>query len=233
MVNLETQSRQHTPISKDRNLQALNIIIQLHFEKNLEKKLAIRSPKERAPQAFSALHLSGPLSSRLKYRHCWIPIALLSISDLSFYVSVAQTVRYINGFKFFQRRQTNFNRSSFYLRLRCCSVMAPTRIPPSFFASRPLWPAAGRIPSIFIWQSPPDVRRFGPNLRPNFQAPPWNQALHRSQLPFLHQRSPPPPRNRSTKKPSSPTEIPLSALFSPPTVEPILCSVRTTAIGRS
>ncbi|KAF2546796.1 hypothetical protein F2Q70_00023019 [Brassica cretica] len=46
--------------------------------------------------------LSQP-SGRLRCRHCWAPIVLLSFSHLFFYVSVAQTLRCINGFKY-QRR---------------------------------------------------------------------------------------------------------------------------------
>ncbi|KAK8676351.1 hypothetical protein V6N13_034401 [Hibiscus sabdariffa] len=42
-------------------------------------------------------------SSRLQCCHCWAPITLLSLSHLIFYVSVAQTLRCINGFKY-QRR---------------------------------------------------------------------------------------------------------------------------------
>ncbi|PPD86071.1 hypothetical protein GOBAR_DD16991 [Gossypium barbadense] len=42
-------------------------------------------------------------SSRLQCRHCWALITLLSLSHLIFYVSVAQTLRCINGFKY-QRR---------------------------------------------------------------------------------------------------------------------------------
>ncbi|KAF2284327.1 hypothetical protein GH714_020528 [Hevea brasiliensis] len=41
--------------------------------------------------------------SRLQCCHCWAPITFLSLAHLIFYVSVAQTLRCINGFKY-QRR---------------------------------------------------------------------------------------------------------------------------------
>ncbi|XP_038883211.1 uncharacterized protein LOC120074230 [Benincasa hispida] len=110
MADMETQSRQHPSISKDTALQALNTIIQLHFEKTLEKKRAIDLQKKELHKLFQLffiflglIFLAQSLSPRLECRHCWIPIALLSISHLSFYVSVAQTLRCINGFKY-QRR---------------------------------------------------------------------------------------------------------------------------------
>ncbi|GAU13181.1 hypothetical protein TSUD_179240 [Trifolium subterraneum] len=47
--------------------------------------------------------MAQSMSPRLQCRHCWIPITLLSMAHLIFYVSVAQTLRCINGFKY-QRR---------------------------------------------------------------------------------------------------------------------------------
>ncbi|PKI58606.1 uncharacterized protein LOC116211297 [Punica granatum] len=92
-------------------LQALNTIIQLHFEKTLEKKRSIDLQKKQLHKltqffflflalVFVALTSGG---GRLQCRHCWVPIALLSLASLAFYVSVAQTLRCINGFKY-QRR---------------------------------------------------------------------------------------------------------------------------------
>jgi hypothetical protein len=105
------QQRQHHPaIPKETALQALNTIIQLHFEKTLEKKRSIDLQKKELHKLFQLffiflglIFLSQAQSSRLQCRHCWIPIILLSLSHLIFYVSVAQTLRCINGFKY-QRR---------------------------------------------------------------------------------------------------------------------------------
>ncbi|XP_031092849.1 uncharacterized protein LOC115997437 [Ipomoea triloba] len=91
-------------------LQALNTIIQLHFEKTLEKKRAVDLQKKELWKMFqlfflflSLVFLGQAQSPRLQCRHCWVPIGLLSMAHLIFYVSVAQTLRCINGFKY-QRR---------------------------------------------------------------------------------------------------------------------------------
>ncbi|KAL3829395.1 hypothetical protein ACJIZ3_018197 [Penstemon smallii] len=98
-------------IRKETALQALNTIIQLHFEKTLEKKRSVDLQKKKLWKLFHLFFIFLGLiflgqtqsSSRLQCRHCWIPIGLLSLSHLIFYVSVAQTLRCINGFKY-QRR---------------------------------------------------------------------------------------------------------------------------------
>lgn len=97
--------------AKETALQALNTIIQLHFEKTLEKKRAIDQQKKELHRLFLLFFIFLALlfnavsqpSSRLQCRHCWAPISLLSLAHLVFYVSVAQTLRTINGFKY-QRR---------------------------------------------------------------------------------------------------------------------------------
>lgn len=97
-------------------MQALNTIIQLHFDKTLEKKQAVDHQKK---QLFTFLHhffiflalLLLPLvlgsshsdGHRLQCKHVWIPLGILSMSHLAFYISVAQTLRCINRFKY-QRR---------------------------------------------------------------------------------------------------------------------------------
>ncbi|CAN7029453.1 unnamed protein product [Brassica rapa subsp. trilocularis] len=108
----ETHHHQRPPyIPKETAVQALNTIIQLHFEKTLEKKRAIDNQKKKLHNLFTLFFiflavvfasLSQP-SSRLQCRHCWAPICFLSFSHLIFYISVAQTLRCINGFKY-QRR---------------------------------------------------------------------------------------------------------------------------------
>ncbi|WOL20632.1 hypothetical protein Cni_G29437 [Canna indica] len=45
----------------------------------------------------------GVSPPRLQCHHCWVPIGLLSLGHLAFYVVVAQTLCCINGFKY-QRR---------------------------------------------------------------------------------------------------------------------------------
>ncbi|XP_022949634.1 uncharacterized protein LOC111803295 [Cucurbita pepo subsp. pepo] len=110
MADLEAHTRPHPSISTETALQALNTLIQLHFEKTLEKKHAIDLQKKQLHNLFhlffiflALIFLAQSLSPRLQCRHCWIPIALLSLSHLTFYVSVAQTLRCINAFKY-QRR---------------------------------------------------------------------------------------------------------------------------------
>lgn len=99
-------------VAKETVIQALNTIIQLHFEKTLEKKRAVDLQKKELWKLFQlfflflALVFSAQVQSapgRLQCRHCWAPIALLSLGHLIFYVAVAQTLRCINGFKY-QRR---------------------------------------------------------------------------------------------------------------------------------
>ncbi|KAG2716276.1 hypothetical protein I3843_03G118700 [Carya illinoinensis] len=104
------QQHHHQAIPKETAFQALNTIIQLHFEKTLEKKRSIDLQKKELHKLFQLffiflgiVFLSQSQSPRLQCRHCWIPITILSLSHLIFYVSVAQTLRCINGFKY-QRR---------------------------------------------------------------------------------------------------------------------------------
>ncbi|KAK7316979.1 hypothetical protein RJT34_00834 [Clitoria ternatea] len=112
MAGYETQQQQQQTVSKETALQALNTIIQLHFEKTLEKKRAIDLQKKQLHKLFQTFFIFLGLvflaqaqahPTRLQCRHCWIPITLLSMAHLIFYVSVAQTLRCINGFKY-QRR---------------------------------------------------------------------------------------------------------------------------------
>ncbi|CAK8567867.1 unnamed protein product [Lathyrus sativus] len=104
------QQQQQQVVSRETAFQALNTIIQLHFEKTLEKKRSIDLQKKELHKLFqiffiflTLLFMAQSISSRLQCRHCWIPITLLSMAHLIFYVSVAQTLRCINGFKY-QRR---------------------------------------------------------------------------------------------------------------------------------
>ncbi|WJX34614.1 hypothetical protein P8452_22713 [Trifolium repens] len=108
--NHNHHQHQQQVVSRETAFQALNTIIQLHFEKTLEKKRAIDLQKKELHKLFQIFFIfltlvliSQSISLRLQCRHCWIPITLLSMAHLIFYVSVAQTLRCINGFKY-QRR---------------------------------------------------------------------------------------------------------------------------------
>ncbi|CAJ2641585.1 hypothetical protein L195_g027435 [Trifolium pratense] len=108
--NHHHHQHQQQVVSRETAFQALNTIIQLHFEKTLEKKRAIDLQKKELHKLFqiffiflSLVFMAQSMSPRLQCRHCWIPITLLSMAHLIFYVSVAQTLRCINGFKY-QRR---------------------------------------------------------------------------------------------------------------------------------
>ncbi|KAG5224058.1 hypothetical protein OIU77_006782 [Salix suchowensis] len=111
MADYETHHQHHQQqIPKETAFQAINTIIQLHFEKTLEKKRAIDLQKKELHKLFllffiflSLIFMAEAQPNRLQCRHCWAPIILLSLSHLIFYVSVAQTLRCINGFKY-QRR---------------------------------------------------------------------------------------------------------------------------------
>ncbi|CAA7396883.1 unnamed protein product [Spirodela intermedia] len=99
-------------VAKETAVQALNSIIQLHFEKTLEKKRGVDAQKKELWKLFQVFFLflavvfSAQVQAppgRLQCRHCWAPIALLSLGHLVYYVAVAQTLRCINGLKY-QRR---------------------------------------------------------------------------------------------------------------------------------
>ncbi|EEF40177.1 uncharacterized protein LOC8275124 [Ricinus communis] len=110
MADYDGNHHHQQPIPKETALQALNTIIQLHFEKTLEKKRAIDLQKKELHKLFllffiflSLMFMAETQPNGLQCRHCWAPIILLSLAHLIFYVSVAQTLRCINGFKY-QRR---------------------------------------------------------------------------------------------------------------------------------
>ncbi|WOL12183.1 hypothetical protein Cni_G20948 [Canna indica] len=101
-----------TAVGREAAIQTLNTIIQLHFEKILEKKRDVDAQKKELWRLFQLFFLFlgvvlaaqlGAPPDRLQCRHCWAPIGLLSLGHLAFYVAVAQTLRCINGFKY-QRR---------------------------------------------------------------------------------------------------------------------------------
>ncbi|TYH45385.1 hypothetical protein ES332_D11G260800v1 [Gossypium tomentosum] len=83
---------QNQTIPKETALQALNTVIQLHFEKTLEKKRAIDLQKKELHKLFQLfiiflgiILIAQSQSSRLQCRHCWALITLLSLSHLIFY----------------------------------------------------------------------------------------------------------------------------------------------------
>ncbi|XP_050206518.1 uncharacterized protein LOC126656087 [Mercurialis annua] len=110
MADYDSNHQHPQQIPRETVLQALNTIIQLHFEKTLEKKRAIDLQKKDLHKLFllffiflALVFMAETQPNRLQCRHCWAPIVLLSLAHLIFYVSVAQTLRCINGFKY-QRR---------------------------------------------------------------------------------------------------------------------------------
>ncbi|KAJ7568618.1 hypothetical protein O6H91_01G040800 [Diphasiastrum complanatum] len=91
-------------------IHVLQSIVQFHFDKVLEKKQAVDCQKKELWKFFSiffvflAILFSGVVnSSRLQCKHSWAPIALCILAHLIFYISIAQTLKCINGFKY-QRR---------------------------------------------------------------------------------------------------------------------------------
>lgn len=97
-------------VPRETALQALNTIVQVHFEKTLEKKRAVDLQKKELWKLFQVLFvflaiLFGGVvqSTRLECKHWWMPVSLCAMGHLIFYVAMAQTLRCINGFKY-QRR---------------------------------------------------------------------------------------------------------------------------------
>ncbi|KAJ3681498.1 hypothetical protein LUZ60_015987 [Juncus effusus] len=97
-------------LSLDAAVQSLNTIVQLHFEKTLEKKRAVDAQKQELWRLFLlfflflAIILSGVnQTGRIQCRHVWAPLGLLSLAHLAFYAAVAHHLRCINGFRY-QRR---------------------------------------------------------------------------------------------------------------------------------
>eukprot|EP00249_Psilotum_nudum_P000745 c12851_g2_i1 orf=601-1212(+) len=97
-------------VARETALQALNTIVQVHFEKTLEKKRSVDLQKKELWKMFQIFFIflvilfGGVVqSTRLQCRHCWMPICLCALGHAIFYVAMAQTLRCINGFKY-QRR---------------------------------------------------------------------------------------------------------------------------------
>ncbi|KAL2608128.1 hypothetical protein R1flu_026701 [Riccia fluitans] len=97
-------------VTRDTANQALQAIIQVHFEKTIEKKRQVDLQKKELWRLFMifylilAIILTGVmLSTRIKCRQSWPPVALCALAHMIFYVAMAQTLRAVNGFKY-QRR---------------------------------------------------------------------------------------------------------------------------------
>ena len=99
-------------VTREMAAQALGTVVQLHFDKTVEKKRAADAQKQELWRLFLAfflllsLVLSGVASSppaRLQCRHLWAPAGLLSLAHLAFYAAVAHHLRCLNGFRY-QRR---------------------------------------------------------------------------------------------------------------------------------
>uniref|UniRef100_J3M2W9 Uncharacterized protein n=1 Tax=Oryza brachyantha TaxID=4533 RepID=J3M2W9_ORYBR len=96
-------------VAREAAAQALGAVVQLHFDKTLEKKRAADAQKQElwrlflAFFLFLALVLSAVAQSppaRLQCRHLWAPAGLLSLAHLAFYAAVAHHLRCLNGFRF-------------------------------------------------------------------------------------------------------------------------------------
>ncbi|NP_001141397.1 uncharacterized protein LOC100273488 [Zea mays] len=99
-------------VTRESAAQALGTVVQLHFDKTVEKKRAADAQKQELWRLFLAfffllaLVLSGVAASppaRLQCRHLWAPAGLLSLAHLAFYAAVAHHLRCLNGFRY-QRR---------------------------------------------------------------------------------------------------------------------------------
>jgi hypothetical protein len=95
-------------VAREAAAQALGAVVQLHFDKTLEKKRAADAQKQELWRLFLAffLFLAILLSavaqsppSRLQCRHLWAPAGLLSLAHLAFYAAVAHHLRCLNGFR--------------------------------------------------------------------------------------------------------------------------------------
>lgn len=111
-VDSDQDHSERTPVfvARETAMQALNTIVQVHFEKTLEKKKSVDLQKKELWKMFQfffvflAILFAGVVqSTRLQCRHSWMPILLCFLGHAIFYVSMAQTLRCINGFKY-QRR---------------------------------------------------------------------------------------------------------------------------------
>lgn len=111
-VDSDQDPSERTPVfvARETAMQALNTIVQVHFEKTLEKKRSVDLQKKELWKLFQFFFLflavlfgSVVQSTRLQCRHAWMPILLCGLGHAIFYVSMAQTLRCINGFKY-QRR---------------------------------------------------------------------------------------------------------------------------------
>ncbi|MCO5583852.1 hypothetical protein L7F22_037767 [Adiantum nelumboides] len=111
-VDSDQDPSERTPVfvARETAMQALNTIVQVHFEKTLEKKRSVDLQKKELWKLFQFFFLFLAVlfgavvqSTRLQCRHAWMPILLCGLGHGIFYVSMAQTLRCINGFKY-QRR---------------------------------------------------------------------------------------------------------------------------------
>lgn len=99
-------------VARDAAAQALGGVVQLHFDKTVEKKRAADLQKQELWRLFLGffvflavlfLAVSSSPPARLQCRHLWAPAGLLSLAHLAFYAAVAHHLRCLNGFRY-QRR---------------------------------------------------------------------------------------------------------------------------------
>jgi len=99
-------------VTRESAAQALGTVVQLHFDKTVEKKRAADAQKQELWRLFLAFFLflalvlsavAGSPPARLQCRHLWAPAGLLSLAHLALYAAVAHHLRCLNGFRY-QRR---------------------------------------------------------------------------------------------------------------------------------
>ncbi|OAY78498.1 hypothetical protein ACMD2_15780 [Ananas comosus] len=100
-------------LSWEAAVQSLNGIIQLHFEKTLEKKRAVDAQKQELWRLLVGFFVflavasvswgGGGGGGRMACRHVWAPVGLLTLGHAAVYAAVAHHLRCINGFRY-QRR---------------------------------------------------------------------------------------------------------------------------------
>lgn len=96
-------------VARDAAAQALGGVVQLHFDKTVEKKRAADLQKQELWRLFLGffvflavlfLAVSSSPPARLQCRHLWAPAGLLSLAHLAFYAAVAHHLRCLNGFRY-------------------------------------------------------------------------------------------------------------------------------------
>ena len=150
-VDSDQDPSERTPVfvARETALQALNTIVQVHFEKTLEKKRSVDLQKKELWKMFQFFFLflaivfaSVVQSTKLQCRHVWMPIMLYGLGHAIFYVAMAQTLRCINGFKY-QRRCHKLTLGLATEKLKGLKVSSGENVPEDEFEVRYQEPGDG------------------------------------------------------------------------------------------